>query len=1498
MDKYTVDLDKVLNDFEYSEYSLESAKLNRNAHEDLPNTSISSSLVNKNNTPIKHSITNVFHSLNEYLSSDITTKQVENILTHQKNVFIKDSQASNFSETQKIIIDIPKLEIQESMQETPRYNILENNVPNLFPIDHQINNYTILTSDVENTEVIKDELDAISEEISRKIAENDPGNILDCNVADKNIYFKEDIKNKALCTTLEDQNCLKIENEFKYKDESLGNDEISEGIIVAIENNRVFEENKHLENTSKEESNLISEKNYTLALSNNAAVDTDDTSPKTESQILEKSNTLITEDLHEYDTSNIENQIEVKANKADLLEKETEIIKVTVKFENDFQLDEENLDQYFQELEEELGKDLEKVENPNHAITKLFQIVTENIGDISDKSNIPISINKLGEINEVPSVNKEVLEEFKGQDNPTQHTTVDEKYLCSEIEENRCTPETKKNENINEITNVESVDSEIKTDEIPFTEVEICETHSKTSGKEKMTLKDQISQPKKMRTNVAENVDLADESTEKEEKCIIQSSDSAIIDQNIKHTQDESHRETQILEKNFRPQHLLLNKENQEVSRKINLIGDPGSTPYNNVYSTKDFEKNNQKKDGSGESSSVRPVSPTYSDVSTDSVSSATSNEVYSDALPKIEDNKMTKNEKSETQNADRDDSSEEPVPNNMISSKELCKNDVTIDKDFTNNLKTNNSEEMGEFSRSNNVYEQKDTNEKNLEKSSTSIIKPTSDESEVFADSSQSLAETSSDQSRIDESSGSIGIDWLGKQAPLWIPDNEATNCLHCEMKFTVIKRRHHCRACGLVLCAKCCNLKYRLEYLDAEARVCKKCYDILNKDTNSSTGSEVSQESSSPARNITATQVSPGLGQPNPNNPLEYCSTIPPLQQVDLGAVATPSVMVPVGVLKRKGSNKGRSNKSVMFCDGIRPGSDLTNLDTDFNYSDSHKSQKSKKVIEKPGKGGKNADMIDPKTRSFIPSDEKSLPPTVTIYKAAIKYATCSNNCEVVETLKNETLIFALHSNVFVHVKIVNLDCCVNRMVWCFSTDGLINVGQDEIVILLEMMESESSVPKDVFVHINNIYLEAVNGSSVKELGLSLHTSSPFLGSKNHAGFVYIKPSFQCLQNIILPKEPYLIAVLIHRWETPWAKLFPLRLVLRLGAEYKYYPSPIISTRERDSVYVEIGHTIINLLADFRNFSYTLPQIRGLTIHMQDKNTTVTIPTNRYDQVMKGLCNSSDHILAFGGNFSSSADSHLVCIQDTQSATNNYSTHAINICNQPRKVTGASFIVFNGALKSTSGLTAKSNIVEDGLMIQILPEHMLQVRESLRNMKNHIIKCGCVNEESDETVTIVWGEPDTSFNVGVLSPIDNKRMTGIPSIRVHNGKDYTCNSGSRLIRWTEVFILQNGDESSRNQEPVDISKISENIAKATCQALVKYLDLLVSNSFYKIGLRANLHIENVSYSAGSNNVKLPPIYMKSLDNELIPVLHQITSNNITEQPIILELIFRILNI
>lgn len=45
--------------------------------------------------------------------------------------------------------------------------------------------------------------------------------------------------------------------------------------------------------------------------------------------------------------------------------------------------------------------------------------------------------------------------------------------------------------------------------------------------------------------------------------------------------------------------------------------------------------------------------------------------------------------------------------------------------------------------------------------------------------------------------------------------------------------------------------------------------------------------------------------IKHPNPNNPMEYCSTVPPLQQVtDSKNQPVPSVLVPVSVLKREGT------------------------------------------------------------------------------------------------------------------------------------------------------------------------------------------------------------------------------------------------------------------------------------------------------------------------------------------------------------------------------------------------------------------------------------------------------------------------------------------------------------------------------------------------------------------------------------------------------------------
>lgn len=47
----------------------------------------------------------------------------------------------------------------------------------------------------------------------------------------------------------------------------------------------------------------------------------------------------------------------------------------------------------------------------------------------------------------------------------------------------------------------------------------------------------------------------------------------------------------------------------------------------------------------------------------------------------------------------------------------------------------------------------------------------------------------------------GTIAQINLGQEAPYWIPDNDALMCMICQVKFTMWKRRHHCRACGKVI-------------------------------------------------------------------------------------------------------------------------------------------------------------------------------------------------------------------------------------------------------------------------------------------------------------------------------------------------------------------------------------------------------------------------------------------------------------------------------------------------------------------------------------------------------------------------------------------------------------------------------------------------------------------------------------------------------------------------
>lgn len=82
---------------------------------------------------------------------------------------------------------------------------------------------------------------------------------------------------------------------------------------------------------------------------------------------------------------------------------------------------------------------------------------------------------------------------------------------------------------------------------------------------------------------------------------------------------------------------------------------------------------------------------------------------------------------------------------------------------------------------------------------------------------------------------------------------------------------------------------------------------------------------------------------------------------------------------------------------------------------------------------------------------------------------------------------------------------------------------------------------------------------------------------------------------------------------------------------------------------------------------------------------------------------------------------------------------------------MTGASFIVLSGALKKATGLTAKSSIVDDGIMVQISQDRMMNIRKTLNNMEDVRIDCGPLGGENpDETVLIKWVDAHYTVNAG----------------------------------------------------------------------------------------------------------------------------------------------------
>ncbi|XP_015713888.1 FYVE, RhoGEF and PH domain-containing protein 6 [Coturnix japonica] len=106
-----------------------------------------------------------------------------------------------------------------------------------------------------------------------------------------------------------------------------------------------------------------------------------------------------------------------------------------------------------------------------------------------------------------------------------------------------------------------------------------------------------------------------------------------------------------------------------------------------------------------------------------------------------------------------------------------------------------------------------------------------------------------------------------LGSKAPIWIPDTRATMCMICTSEFTLTWRRHHCRACGKIVCQACSSNKHGLDYMKNQpARVCDHCFRELQKQDNQcspKTGSPINHKSPSSALSTVLHSIPSGRKQ-----------------------------------------------------------------------------------------------------------------------------------------------------------------------------------------------------------------------------------------------------------------------------------------------------------------------------------------------------------------------------------------------------------------------------------------------------------------------------------------------------------------------------------------------------------------------------------------------------------------------------------------------------------
>ncbi|CEF70876.1 FYVE zinc finger domain and Zinc finger, FYVE/PHD-type domain and Zinc finger, RING/FYVE/PHD-type domain and Zinc finger, FYVE-related domain and Domain of unknown function DUF3480 domain-containing protein [Strongyloides ratti] len=738
-----------------------------------------------------------------------------------------------------------------------------------------------------------------------------------------------------------------------------------------------------------------------------------------------------------------------------------------------------------------------------------------------------------------------------------------------------------------------------------------------------------------------------------------------------------------------------------------------------------------------------------------------------------------------------------------------------------------------------------------------------------------------------------------LGKIEPVWIDDKEADSCMLCNTKFSIILRRHHCRSCGRVLCNSCCNQRRSLRFANDDTkkfRVCESCIKTINRveEIEKREREQFSMNSlqhdaellaASLNENITnrcddTTSVSPGP------------SGIPPKHKKSVLKVKNNEKQQVDGSNNEQQSQGTR--RSVTFLDGVAPGEGEDNEQPQAYNSLLSQRRALKKIKGKSGPASRKMreTRIEEENISLLTKEY-----CVIVDDDYILHKKSYKEMEI-KLKEYERITIALRRNIHIILQYKNLNEFNCKHGISLYTKGFTTLGIEEILLIWEISEDDVEnlkIPYEMLCVIDDIIENCIDSrcsedndktgirlvyKRMKQLYTITHELAEILGF--HSILLHPVRSHD-FHNLDLPTTSFFIGTFIYTKEYNWARTIPNRLLYYLGLNTGCYPTPIINFKNRNITYTDIFQTtILKVAIDFKYQKYGISQIYGSYVTLTDNKINLWLPKYSKEQVKK-LVQDNKSMIIIGLDFNYHADSHLVCQQQEGGY---FSTTIFTRPEQNRKQTGATFIIFDGALKNSTSKINRS-IVEDGVVVRLNMDYMNELASSLEYGRSYELS------DTNFELSIHWFDMSVKNEYSPLKFVDS-RISPIDSLFIGDRYQYGLNY-TRLIRsqnmipsateWSiRLASIINIDEGKIcSTTPSRIYEIGEMIAARIALTVAPFIQILIFNNISRITFRLNIESENnVKYST-ENWPSLEDEYAVwnfTIDDQIVPFLYQLVNH------------------